>query len=74
MDIEGAETEVLKDCENSLKNVNNIFIEYHSFIDKEQNLDLVLSILAKNGFRYFVKSAVHNKYPFLKRKIITVPT
>lgn len=68
MDIEGAETEVLKDCENSLSHIKNIFIEYHSFINKEQNLDLVLSILSKNGFRYFIKSAVHNKYPFLKKK------
>lgn len=68
IDIEGAETEVLKDCENSLKNIRNIFIEYHSFINKEQNLDLVLNILSKNGFRYFVKSAVHNKYPFMKKK------
>ena len=68
MDIEGAETEVLKDCENSLSRIKNIFIEYHSFINKEQNLDIILSILSKNGFRYFVKSAVHNKYPFLKKK------
>lgn len=68
LDIEGAETEVLKDCENSLAHIKNIFIEYHSYINKEQNLDLVLSILSKNGFRYFIKSAVHNKYPFLKKK------
>ncbi len=68
MDIEGAETAVLKDCENSLAHVNNIFVEYHSFINKEQNLDGILKILSKNGFRYFVKSAVENKYPFLKKK------
>lgn len=68
MDIEGAETEVLKNCSASLMHIKNIFIEYHSFINHEQNLDLVLSILSKNGFRYFVKSAVYNKYPFLKTK------
>ena len=68
MDIEGAEIEVLIDCENSLGNIKNIFIEYHSFINKNQQLDLILSILTKNNFRYFIKSAVHNKYPFLKKK------
>lgn len=74
MDIEGAETEVLKDCENSLSHVKNIFIEYHSFINQNQNLDVVLNILAKNGFRYFVNSAVPNKHPFLKRKNSASPS
>jgi len=30
IDIEGAEYDVLKDCEDSLENVKNIFVEYHS--------------------------------------------
>lgn len=68
MDIEGAETDVLKDCENSLQHIKHIFIEYHSFVNEKQNLDLVLSILSKNGFRYFVESAIHKKFLFTNEK------
>ncbi|XOV91901.1 MAG: FkbM family methyltransferase [Bacteroidota bacterium] len=54
LDIEGAEYEVLKESETHLKNVEQIFIEYHSFIDKEQKLDEILQILKRNRFRYYL--------------------
>ena len=56
IDIEGAEYEIIRDIDDSLHFVQNIFIEYHSKINQEQNLDEILSILKKNGFRYFLES------------------
>ena len=55
IDIEGAETEVLKDCREELRKVENIFIEYHSIKKHPQNLDIILSILSENGFRYYLE-------------------
>ncbi len=65
MDIEGAETAVIKDCENSLSNVENLFIEYHSFPGQAQNLGDLLNILVKNGFRYFISSAQNRSQPLI---------
>ncbi|MBC7425184.1 MAG: FkbM family methyltransferase, partial [Bacteroidia bacterium] len=65
MDIEGAETEVLIDCKDSLGNVKNVFIEYHSFIEKNQNVSDILEILNKSGFRYFVENAAPRMAPFI---------
>jgi FkbM family methyltransferase len=65
MDIEGAEGEVMKDCQNSLQKVNNIFIEYHSFSKGHQQLGEILSILSKNGFRYYVEEVCKRKSPFI---------
>jgi FkbM family methyltransferase len=68
MDIEGAETAVLKDCENSLKHVENIFVEYHAFPEESQELGTILDILAKNGFRYFINSAQDRKEPLINHR------
>jgi len=65
MDIEGAETEVIKDCDDSLKKIDNIFIEYHSFINNEQELDTILNILRKNNFRYFIKQGQDRPQPLV---------
>ena len=67
IDIEGAEIEVLKDCEDRLKNVVNIFVEYHSNPNDKQELDAVLSILTNAGFRYDIKEAWNNlPYPYFR--------
>jgi FkbM family methyltransferase len=55
IDIEGAEYKVINDCNENLKNVRNIFIEYHSIKNTKQNLGDLLLILQKNGFRYFIQ-------------------
>lgn len=66
IDIEGAETEVLIECEEYLDNVEKIFIEYHSFVDKSQTLSTILAILEKNGFRYYIEHiGVKSKHPFM---------
>lgn len=60
IDIEGVEYEILKDCGDSLTNVKNIFIEYHSFLKNEQKLDEILLLLKQAGFKYYIKEAWNN--------------
>ena len=67
IDIEGAEYDVLLDCRNSLRNIENIFIEYHSFENSNQRLSEILEILEKNNFRYFIKPVNDRAIPFVKR-------
>jgi FkbM family methyltransferase len=68
IDIEGAELEILNDCKNYISNVQNIFIEYHSFNSRKQKLDEILKILSDNDFRYYLKTMNKNAYPFLSNK------
>lgn len=56
IDIEGAELEVLEECQASLPNVERIFVEYHSFIGKEQKFGRLIGILEKAGFRLHINS------------------
>ncbi len=71
MDIEGAESIVLEDCDDLLKNVQKIYIEFHSQIDNTQKLDSILNILKKNNFRYYIESGtIFNKQPFMQRRTI----
>ncbi|MDQ0640901.1 hypothetical protein QF042_004466 [Pedobacter sp. W3I1] len=60
IDIEGAEYLVLKDIEDNLSNVENLFIEYHSSPDCKQTLSEILGILTKSGFRFYIKEAWDN--------------
>lgn len=64
IDIEGAETDVLRDCANSLARVERLFVEYHSFTGEEQSLDEMLTILKQAGFRYHIKEAYTVARPF----------
>ena len=54
LDIEGAELAVLQDIAGELHRVKHLFIEYHSAIHEPQKLSHLLSILEKEGFRYFI--------------------
>jgi len=67
IDIEGAEYEVLKDCKDSLGNVQNLFVEYHSWNNSNQKLSEILEVLEHNGFRYYVESLTKRKYPFVNK-------
>lgn len=69
LDIEGAEYEVLKDCEDLLINIDHIFVEYHSFPDRSQNLQDILSILSNAGFKYHIKEAYSTPLPYVERKL-----
>ena len=56
LDIEGAETAVLLDCEDRLGNVRSLFVEYHSFERSPQTLDQVLTLLKAAGFRVYIQT------------------
>lgn len=67
MDIEGAEIEVLKDCRESLSNVKNIFVEFHSYANEPQRLSELIDVLESAGFRYFVMQPENRSRPFLNK-------
>jgi len=69
IDIEGAETSVIEDCAEKLKNVKNLFVEYHSMVSERQTLDRLLSILHKTGFRYYIHSiGALPRRPFIEKR------
>jgi len=68
LDIEGAETEVIKDCADLLVNVDNLFVEYHSFKREPQTLHLLAALLIDAGFRLYIEnSCVVSGQPFINR-------
>lgn len=71
IDIEGAEIDVIRDCANSLSHINKVFIEYHSFHNKSQELDIVLNCMSKQGFRYSILPARKERTPFIKKQRFT---
>jgi FkbM family methyltransferase len=68
MDIEGAETAVLADCEDLLHMVDSLFVEYHSFVSDEQTLHILTNLLHRAGFRlYIVNPADFSPSPLWQR-------
>lgn len=55
IDIEGEEKNVFFDILPHLKNVKNLFIEYHSFIHEKQYLSKILHHLEELNFRYYIE-------------------
>jgi FkbM family methyltransferase len=69
MDIEGAETRVLADCEGAIGGVQRMFVEYHSIAGQPQNLSRLLSVLERSGFHYYIQhTGVHSSHPLVKLK------
>jgi FkbM family methyltransferase len=68
IDIEGAEYAVLKDCDEKLVNVKNLFVEYHGTYSEMYKLNEILDILNRNKFKYYIKegSPIYAK-PFWDR-------
>src|SRR5262249_3077709 len=64
MDIEGAEIEVLRDCADALENVDRLFVEYHSFVGRDQCLGSTISILEAAGFRIHAHVELPSRRPF----------
>lgn len=71
IDIEGAELPVLRDCSDNLKNVKNLFVEYHGKYDEMFKLNEILEILVRNNFKYYIKegNVVYSKPFWDKDKI-----
>lgn len=74
IDIEGAEFQVLKDIQNVLVVVRNIFLEYHGSFAQNSELNEILQILTNAGFSYYIKEATPiYTNPFLKSKAPNYP-
>jgi FkbM family methyltransferase len=68
MDIEGAEYDVILDCNESLRKAKYLFIEYHSWINQSQKLDEILEVLRINNFRYYLENVSSKiKTPFISK-------
>lgn len=66
LDIEGAETIVLRDIQEKLGNIQRIFVEYHSFVGQPQTIDEIFKILIKAGFRLHISTpGLSSKTPFV---------
>lgn len=63
LDIEGAEFEVLADCSKALGNVQNLFVEVHTFSTADQQISGLLKILEEAGFRYFIENENEQEQP-----------
>lgn len=68
MDIEGSETEAICSSEK-LKEVTQLFIEYHSFKDSDQTLSAILEKLSCNGFRYYIHTQFCSPRPLTEEKL-----
>jgi len=62
IDIEGAETDVVRSC-TRLDRVGQMFVEYHSFHDSEQVLATLLDALKASGFRYYIHTQLCSPAP-----------
>jgi FkbM family methyltransferase len=69
IDIEGSEGEVLADVADLLKNVKNLFVEFHSFASRPQDLEGILRGMQIAGFRYYIESiGAASSRPFIARE------
>lgn len=66
IDIEGSERIVLPQIAPYLGRVENIFVEYHSEVDKGQFLPELLQILKSAGFRIFISSGFCAARPLME--------
>jgi len=54
MNIEGAEWEVLEDCEDRLSQVREMIIEYHHLPELPRTLHRILTLLDRQGFEFLI--------------------
>lgn len=64
LDIEGAETRALLAAEPVLDRVDRIFVEYHSFVGKPQELAALVACLERSGFRFYLETPQRRVRPF----------
>ncbi len=69
IDIEGHETDVIPDIYDQLSKIDFLFIEYHSFINKDQNLGDLLNTIKSAGLRYYIQESYNKNDPFINREI-----
>jgi FkbM family methyltransferase len=67
LDIEGAEYEVLLDCQDKLANVQRMFIEYHGQFSTAEQFQKLLELITESGFQYYLREAAPIfETPFLR--------
>ena len=69
IDIEGAESDVLHHCRSDLANVNRIFVEYHSYVDRPQKLSQLITVLEQAGFHHHIQPELFSRTPFMERRV-----
>jgi FkbM family methyltransferase len=69
LDIEGSETEVLRDSAAELYRVKNMVVEYHSYQNQPQTLDEIMGTLKNSGFRVYLEPDQWLDKPLLWRPI-----
>ncbi|MVM41176.1 FkbM family methyltransferase [Spirosoma sp. HMF3257] len=68
MDIEGAESAVLTDCHDALAHVQNLFVEFHAYLNHPQTLADVMKVLEDSGFRYYINTSQYRHAPLVNRR------
>lgn len=68
LDVEGAEVDIIFDCADRLQNVSNLFLEYHSFVGKDQIFPELLKIIRDSGMRIFIQTDYCPSSPLAKRE------
>ncbi len=67
IDIEGAEVDVMADCEPYLANVNQLFVEYHGKVEESEKLARLLQIV-KGTYKVYIKMAADSlESPFVNQ-------
>ncbi|OYP37477.1 FkbM family methyltransferase [Rhodopirellula sp. MGV] len=64
IDIEGAETLVLKEASHELGRVQNLFVEYHGYEHSLPTLHDLLTTISDCGFRYHLVPELWSRSPF----------
>lgn len=47
---------MLQKCQFKVHNVDQLFVEYHNFINQPQYLGEILELLKNAGFKYFISN------------------
>lgn len=68
MDVEGAESVLVPHIQDQLSKVKNLFIEYHSYPGRPQDLGKILSLLEEKGFRYYLMTQNRRLVPLINKQ------
>ncbi|HVU38613.1 MAG TPA: FkbM family methyltransferase [Opitutales bacterium] len=72
IDIEGAEVEVMEDCAGQFGQVAALFVEFHSYPGRAQNLWKLLRVIEEAGFRVYPQEVASQTQMFAKAERKTI--
>ncbi len=67
MDIEGSENEIYNTFLENMNKIENLFIEYHSYIDEKQNFNKLLNTLTSFNHRIYIENMGSKFSPLLNK-------